>query len=295
MRASSRGLGELIHAALDDRPTSPAVPRRHGHGRRRRRSAGGVRRLPCPCPRCVRRAEPLLGPRGAAYAFGPKGASRHRWRSWRRGCPRGRASAGRRPAGCRSCWGHWRGPRRPRRRARVRSRARFRARWIPRARPLRRARRHRRGHRRPRDARGRRRESRSGLRRGRSPLRCFRRTDQRAAIWCRAARAERRPGPGARISSLSESCSESRSRTGRASRSCFASACRSFHAICELPSTSGRNSQAGGEPVAPELGVGRDRRPGALVDQRQLSEVLSGAELRQLVAACWSRWRLPRR
>ena len=97
---------------------------------------------------------------------------------------------------------------------------------------------------------GRRRESRSGLRRGRSPLRCFRRTDQRAAIWCRAAELERRPGPGARISSLSESCSESRSRTGRALAELLRERLQKLP--CDLRvALDERSELPRGEPVAP--------------------------------------------
>ena len=200
MRASSRGLGEA-HPRRARRPAGRAtgVPRRHGHGGRRRRSAGGVRRLPCPCPRCVRRAQPAPRPaRGRLCLRTEKGASRHRWRSWRRGCPRGRA-CGRSPTfPVQELPGALARPSPPSAPSSFRELSSFRARWIPRARPLRRARRHRRGHRRPRDARGESAGSRApGLRRGRSPLCRFRRPDQRAATGCRAARAWR-PGPGAR-------------------------------------------------------------------------------------------------
>ena len=127
-----------------------------------------------------------------------------------------------------------------------------------------------------RRSRGRRRSRAPGLRRGRSPLRCFRRTDQRAAIWCRAARAERRPGPGARGSRRSRRVARKVALgRGAAPRQAFASACRNFHAICGCPRR--RSELPRGEPVAPELGVGRDRRrPGALVDQRQLSKYWPG-------------------
>jgi glycerate kinase len=76
LRASSRGLGELIEAALSERPRSLVVALGGsatvdgGHGLRE-----VVRSLPLPTRALCDVASPLLGERGAARAFGPqKGA-----------------------------------------------------------------------------------------------------------------------------------------------------------------------------------------------------------------------------
>ena len=77
LRASSRGLGELIHAAIDDAPDSLLV----GLGGTATVDGGaGLLEVLGGFPRPVRVAcdvaNPLLGPRGAARVFGPqKGAS----------------------------------------------------------------------------------------------------------------------------------------------------------------------------------------------------------------------------
>ena len=77
LRASSRGLGELVAAALDARPRELVVclggtaTVDGGAGLRE-----VVRELPVPTRAVCDVTSPLLGPRGAAHAFGPqKGAS----------------------------------------------------------------------------------------------------------------------------------------------------------------------------------------------------------------------------
>ena len=70
-----------------------------------------------------------------------------------------------------------------------------------------------------------------------------------------------------------------------AERSFFASDCRSFQPISPFSTTSGRNSQKR-EAVADEVGRRGDRRRAhALVDQRDLAEVVARAEARALGAA----------
>jgi glycerate kinase len=77
MRASSRGLGELIHAALDDHPDELLVclgdTATVDGGAGLMEVLGG---FPIPAKAACDVRNPLLGPRGAAQAFGPqKGAS----------------------------------------------------------------------------------------------------------------------------------------------------------------------------------------------------------------------------
>jgi glycerate 2-kinase len=77
MRASSRGLGELIHAALDQHPDELLVclgdTATVDGGAGLMEVLGG---FPVPARAACDVRNPLLGPRGAAYAFGPqKGAS----------------------------------------------------------------------------------------------------------------------------------------------------------------------------------------------------------------------------
>jgi glycerate 2-kinase len=77
LRASSRGLGELIHAALDERPDALLVclgdTATVDGGAGLMEVLGG---LPVPARAACDVRNPLLGPRGAARAFGPqKGAS----------------------------------------------------------------------------------------------------------------------------------------------------------------------------------------------------------------------------
>jgi glycerate 2-kinase len=77
MHASSRGLGELIHAALDERPDELLVclgdTATVDGGAGLMEVLGG---FPVPARAACDVRNPLLGPRGAAYAFGPqKGAS----------------------------------------------------------------------------------------------------------------------------------------------------------------------------------------------------------------------------
>jgi glycerate kinase len=77
MRASSRGLGELIHAALDEGPDELLVclgdTATVDGGAGLLEVFGG---FPVPARAACDVRNPLLGPRGAAYAFGPqKGAS----------------------------------------------------------------------------------------------------------------------------------------------------------------------------------------------------------------------------
>ena len=123
MRASSRGLGELIHAALDDRPASLLClgdTATVDGGAGLLEVFGG---FPVPARAACDVQNPLSAWRGAAYAFGPKtppgtgGGAEARLSA-------GRAS-GRSPT-CRvQAAGGMRGP--PPR-ARFGSRARFRAR-----------------------------------------------------------------------------------------------------------------------------------------------------------------------
>ena len=196
MHASSRGLGELVHAALEAGPDELLVCL--GDSATVDGGAGLMEVLggfPVPARAACDVRNPLLGPRGAARAFAPqKGATAEQVEELeaRLAARRSlRPVAG--PAGGGRGGGPRRRPRRSRRGARPGRRARPRPDRLSRAGARRRPRRHGRGNDRRGDARG---EGSGrgapGLPRGGHPLRRLRRPDPGAASGRGATRAQRR-------------------------------------------------------------------------------------------------------